>query len=265
MRKCVMAAIMAVISVAYASASRIDTLVVDSKMGKQVKSIVALPYDGKATRSYPVVYLLHGMYGDYTDWSSHTGCLDRIAAEYGVIIVCPDGENAFYFDSPLVTSSQYETYVTQELLQAVDSKYPTIATREGRAITGLSMGGHGALWLAWRHKDLYRACGSMSGAVDIATGEKNNKYIERLIGTDPKEWESHSVTSLVPTLRNGEQAIIITEGNEDFLYEQNMRLHGLLREAKIDHYFVLSPGGHTWEYWTSILPHHLRFFKQYLP
>ena len=85
-----------------------------------------------------------------------------------MIIVCPDGGfGSWYWDSPVDAGSQYETYVSNELVTWIDSKYKTIKTRKGRAITGLSMGGQGALYLAFRHQDIFGAAGSMSGGVDI--------------------------------------------------------------------------------------------------
>ena len=74
---------------------------------------------------------------------------------------------SWYWNSPVDPKSQYETFISDELIKAIDSKYKTIKNRTGRAITGLSMGGHGALYLAIKHQDVFGAAGSMSGGVDI--------------------------------------------------------------------------------------------------
>ena len=75
--------------------------------------------------------------------------------DYDIIIVCPDGNKTrWYFDSPVDSSSQYETYISKELISEVDKKYNTNASKNGRAITGLSMGGHGALYIAFKHQDI---------------------------------------------------------------------------------------------------------------
>jgi S-formylglutathione hydrolase FrmB len=63
---------------------------------------------------------------------------------------------------------KYETHVATEVPAFIDKQYRTIADRSKRAITGLSMGGHGGLYLGWRHSDFFGACGSMSGAIDIS-------------------------------------------------------------------------------------------------
>jgi len=94
--------------------------------------------------------------------------LSKYADRYDFIIVCPDGNYSnWYMDSPVDSSFRYETYMARELLQWVDEHYKTIRSREGRAITGLSMGGHGAFYLAFRNQDTFGAAGSMSGGVDI--------------------------------------------------------------------------------------------------
>jgi len=76
-------------------------------------------------------------------------------------------KTSWYFDSPIDKEMNYETYVSKELIGAIDTKYNTLANRESRAITGLSMGGHGAFYLAFRHQDIWGAAGSMSGGLDI--------------------------------------------------------------------------------------------------
>jgi len=87
-----------------------------------------------------------------------------MADRYGAIIVTPDGGvDSWYFDSPVDPTYRYETFVTQELIPYIDKLYKTVADRSGRAIAGLSMGGHGALYLAIRHQELFAAAGSMSG------------------------------------------------------------------------------------------------------
>lgn len=249
----------------HARASFVDTLTVDSKMGRKINNIVITPVDYENHFAYPTVYLLHGYDGNYTDWMRTTNLVEQ-ATKHQCIIVCPDGQDSWYFDSPIDPKMQFETYITKELIPAVDSKYNTIADRTGRAITGLSMGGHGALWIAWRHTDLFAACGSMSGGVDITKFPDKWKIQLRLgpYAKNKSRWASHSVASLVPTLKNGTQAIIIDDGADDFFYDVNMALHESLRQNGIDHEFDIRPGRHTWDYWTTSLPIHLDFFDKYL-
>ena len=153
------------------SAQKVDTIrILSPSMKKEIKNVIILPqdYEKNKKQSYPVVYLLHGHGGRYDSWIKETQPrLPELATEWGMIFVCPDGSNSWYWDSPVDSSSRYETYISQELTDYIDKNYRSIASPKGRAITGYSMGGHGALWLAFRHPDLYGAAGSMSGGVDI--------------------------------------------------------------------------------------------------
>ena len=149
-----------------ASAARIDTVAVHSAaMQRDLPALVVVP-EVAATQAMPVLYLLHGYSGDECQWQEITD-LRPLADRFGMIIVCPDGEKSWYWDSPLKPESRFETFVAEELTHWVDAHYHTIASREGRAITGLSMGGHGGLWLGIRHRECFGAAGATAGGVDI--------------------------------------------------------------------------------------------------
>ncbi len=235
------------------------------KMGRCISNLVVLPeqYFKDKTTTYPVLYLLHGYSDDYMAWQNHVD-LTKHANQYGFIIVCPDGQDSWYFDSPIDPSYQFETYVSQELRNYIESNYRTINDRKHRAITGLSMGGHGALWLAWRHPDIYGMCGSMSGGVDITAIKDHYKIDKRLGKYDDNEasWKSHSVINLVPTLKNeNEQFIIIDDGLKDIFIKDNRALHAALKERKIKHEYSERPGRHSWDYWVESLKQHLNSFS----
>lgn len=239
-----------------------------AKMGRNINATIVVPeqyFDPDLQEEqFPVVYLLHGADGSYRDWPSKAD-LDDLASEYGVIIACPDGQDSWYFDSPIDPKMQFETFVTQELVGYVDGHYRTLPERRYRAITGLSMGGHGALWCAWRHPDVFGACGSMSGGVDISQFPDRWNIHKRLgaYADNKQRWQDHSVVSLVPKLKDGQQAIIIDDGSEDFFYKVNCELHDALLKAKISHDFTIRPGNHSWTYWVNSLDYHMLFFAKY--
>lgn len=146
------------------AAVQVDTVVVRaSRMDREVKNVVILPADYNESALYPVIYLLHGYGGDYSSWLKIKPDLPQLATEKQVIFVCPDGLSSWYWDSPVNKDMQFETYVSKDLVGYMDAHYRTVADRSGRAIAGLSMGGHGALWLSIRHRDTFGAAGSMSG------------------------------------------------------------------------------------------------------
>lgn len=243
----------------------VDTIeVMSDKMGRVIKNTVVLPaqYIEKKnpTRFFPVVYLLHGAQGSYRDWPKKAD-LRSLASQYGVIIVCPDGQDSWYFDSPIDPNFQFETYVVYELRHFIESHYRTINHPKYRAITGLSMGGHGALWLAWRHPDVYGSCGSMEGGVDIYNYPNRWKVNERLgdFENNKDVWREHSVINLVPILQPG-QNIVIDAGKNDIFIEANNALHEALDKQGIPHDYTVRPGRHSWSFWINALDYQMLYF-----
>lgn len=242
-----------------------DTVkVMSQKMNREIKAVVVLPhqYFDNPTDSFPSVYVLHGASGDYSNWPKKKN-LEQVATQYGVVMICPDGQDSWYFDSPIDPKMQFETFISRELVAYVDSHYRTFRSAKMRAITGLSMGGHGALWNAFRHPDVWGSCGSMSGGVDI-TKFPDRWDMHLALGNyaqHKQSWAEHSVINLVPSLQAGKQNIIIDDGRQDFFYEVNMALHKALTQKGIAHQFSIRPGQHSWHYWRESLPQHLDFFK----
>ena len=149
---------------------QVDTVKVYSEvMGKSIPNLVITPQNySSQNEGFPVLYLLHGAGGYFSNWMFRVPEIEQYATDYNIIIVCPDGnKTSWYLDSPIDSSSQYETYISQELVPEIDQKYKTIPSPSKRAITGLSMGGHGAFYLAFKHQDIWGAAGSMSGGLDI--------------------------------------------------------------------------------------------------
>lgn len=248
-----------------------DTIEVMSQaMGRNIKNVVVMPqqyFDDVEDNKYPVLYLLHGADGCYNDWSRKAD-LHRLADQYNVIIVCPDGQDSWYFDSPIDPKMQFETYVSKELVSYIDSHYRTIANRYMRAITGLSMGGHGALFLAFRHPDVFWSCGSMSGNMDI-TQFTDRWHIRARLGNyedNPQRWHDHAVINQLDKVKNCSlkpaQNILIDDGLNDIFIKNNIAIHDKMVEMGIDHDFTVRPGRHSWTYWVNSLDYHMMFFDK---
>lgn len=257
----------AVLLTQFSLASAVDTVVTYSNaMRKNIKAVVITP-DGYAKgKRYPVVYLLHGYSGNYADWITKAPEIRRAADAYQFIIVCPDGGfSSWYFDSPVEDSTRYETYIAGELVHWVDSAYKTIRSRTGRAITGLSMGGHGALYLAFRHQDVFGAAGSMSGGVDIRPFPNNWDMAKRLgpYATHPENWEKNTVINMLYLLTPDSLALLIDCGTDDFFFRVNQRLHEQLLERNIPHDFIARPGAHNWPYWQNAVAYQFLFLHNY--
>lgn len=236
-------------------------------MNQKVNCTIVLPadYHNDSSEKFPVLYLLHGYSGNNKSWVSIKPDLPQLASQYKMIIICPDGKNSWYWDIPGQTDCQYETFVAGELVLYMDRQYRTIANRKGRAITGLSMGGHGGLWLSIRHKETFGAAGSTSGGVDIRPFP-NSWEMKNLLGEYEKNkenWDKHTVINEIDSLKNGELALIFDCGTDDFFIEVNRNLHKKLMEKKINHDYTERPGGHTSEYWKNSIDSQLLFFSKF--
>lgn len=260
-------------------AAKVDTLqVASAAMNKTYKIAVVLPDSyAKSKISLPVLYLLHGAYGHFDDWLKKTpnkNLVKNLADQYNLIIVMPEGETfSFYLDSPVNKGSQFETFIAQEVIQKVDKTYKTISNKSGRVITGLSMGGHGALYLSAKHPDLFCAAGSMSGALDMTVMLNRDpsaqvvKLMEPVFGdknADPEMYAKYSVLGMLDKIKTNKLPLIIDSGVDDFLIEPNRELHRRLVYNKVDHDYTERPGAHTWEYWEIALPYHVLFFSKIL-
>lgn len=263
--------------------SQVDTLTVRSEiMDKNLKAAITLPQGyAESNTKYPVVYLLHGGSGAFSDWHQKVtdpGLVPKLADQYQLIIVTPGvGPSSYYFDSPLMDSVQYESYITSELIPFIDQNYRTLSQKESRAITGLSMGGHGAMMLAAKHPDLFTAVGTMSGVMNIDTrlwkvpeDFRNTRMIQQkaMLGTDlnydAPSFNPYTVMGLLDQLEQNGQDILIDCGVDDFLIETNRQLHQALLDREVPHEYTERPGAHTWQYWTEALPVHILFLNRHL-
>ncbi|MNQ11275.1 Endo-1,4-beta-xylanase Z precursor [compost metagenome] len=251
-----------------AKAAKVDTLqVFSSSMQKNIKTCVIVPENyKKSKKAFPVVYLLHGYSGNYRSWAKDFKELGKQVDQYGFIVVGVDGNySSWYFDSPIDPSFKYETYVVKELVPFIDKQYRTIADRKARAISGLSMGGHGALYLSFRHQDVFGAAGSMSGGVDFRPFPENWDIKKRLgsITEFPENWNQNTVTNMLDLVKDNKLKLIIDCGVDDFFMKVNRELHAKMLELKINHDYIERPGEHNIKYWENSLKYQLLFFYNY--
>lgn len=250
----------------FAIAAEVDTVLIPStSMKKSFKCVVIKP-DIEIGKKYPVVYLLHGYSGGYGNWILRVPALKEYADEFRVFIVCPDGGfSSWYIDSPVDSTMRYETYIGKEVPQYIDKNYPTLANRKGRAITGLSMGGHGGLFIGFRQSERFGACGSMSGGVDLSSSRNKFDLMKRLGDTikHADNWNKYSVMNIVESKPGSPLRIIIDCGTEDFFYRNNKELHEKMVDLKIPHEYIERPGNHNWAYWGNAVRYQLFYFSNY--
>lgn len=258
--------LLSLMTVFSASAAVTDTVSVYSdSMKKNIRVVTVVPDKANKSNRCPVVYLLHGYSGNHKTWINIKPNLAQIADREGIIFVCPDGWVSWYWDSPTDKNVRYETFISSELVNYTDKNLPSIADRKARAITGLSMGGHGALWNAIRHKEVFGAAGSTSGGVDIRPFPKSWQMAEQLgeLHDNPQVWDAHTVINQLDGLNNGDLALIIDCGYGDFFMDVNNNLHEKLLSRKIDHDYLTRPGAHNNTYWNNSIDYHILFFSKH--
>jgi putative tributyrin esterase len=246
-------------------------------LGRSMPYRVILPvgYAKTAAKRYPVIYLLHGLFGGHENWTTLTK-LPLYAQNYAAIIVTPEGENGWYTDSPTKPANRYEDYIIKELIPEIDAKYRTKAARVGRAIAGLSMGGYGALKYGVKYPEMFVLVGSFSGALGAASfsdgsGEMASifKSIDEAFG--PAGSETRTVNDLFAIVHNASPEKIKTFpfiyldcGTEDFFFQNNREFVAVLNEKRVPHEFRELPGRHAWPYWDKQVLEFLRLSERFL-
>ena len=234
-------------------------------------------------RDYPVVYLLHGMWGSEKDWIQY-GLVQQITDEgmdarqwSPMIIVMPDAGNCYYVNDHK-GEYRYEEMFFSELIPKLEDRYRISGREEMRAICGLSMGGYGSMLYAMKHSSMFSACAALSPAIRtdqnlVEMGEE--KYLSFFQpvfgggdhGTDriTDHWKRNNLHHLsieIPadTLRT--VAWYLDIGDDDFLYDGVERFHILWRDLGLEHQYRVRDGAHTWEYWRTGLPGCLDFINK---
>jgi putative tributyrin esterase len=248
---------------------RVETVRFQSKLvNASLPYNVILPtdYDASPTTRYPVLYLLHGFTGHYSDWASRSNVADY-AQQYRMIVVMPEGNDGWYTNSVTIPTDKYESYILDELIPDVQQRYRTIEARYGRAIAGLSMGGFGAIKFGLKSPQTFAFAASMSGAIGITrVPEKDlgplGPMITKLFGpTGSETRKANDIFDLIeamPPARIGSLPYFYFDcGTEDIpiLYASNRDLAKLMMEKKIPHEFRQLPGDHSWSYWNRQVKH----------
>jgi S-formylglutathione hydrolase FrmB len=252
-----------------------------SILGRDVRYTVYLPADYESSsRTYPVVYLLHGYTDDNTGWLQF-GEINRYADKAiadgiipPMIIVMPNADSSWYINS-YDGKENYENFFIKEFMPSIEKTYHIKAEKNYRGVAGLSMGGFGTLNYALKYPQLFAACAPLSAAVldDDAISSMPDRNYENtfgqlygrgLKGKDRlnKDWYKNSTLKIIETKTADELKKVrywIDCGDDDFLTKGNCLLHIALTEKKVPHEYRVRDGAHTWTYWRTGITDALKF------
>jgi len=210
----------------------------------------------------PAVVLLHGYGGNYKQWDKIMDA-QKYADTYGYILICPDGlVKSWYLNSPAKTDWQYENFFFNELLPKIKTDFQIDSNN--LFITGLSMGGHGALWLFLKHPELFKSAGSTSGGINLR--DAIGKFgVPELLGNPEKDsaiWLKYSVINNIDQLQGNKKEIIFDCGSSDFFYQSNNALKKKCDSLKINATYISQPGTHNGAYWKKSIKQQFDFFQK---
>lgn len=248
-------------------------------LGTSVTYVAYLP-DGYETSgmSYPVIYALHGMFENSAFWERRDLSplyreLVASGAAPNAIVVTVDGGNNLFVNSG---KGKYQDLVTRDLVAHVDKTYRTIATREGRSLLGISMGGYGALNIAFSHPDVFGAVATHSAMllteIPTAAAGARGGQMRAFTGVfgdpvDPSVWRANDPLELAKSADGSKlPALYLDCGGQDRygLFAGNEALHKILEGRNIDHEFFISPGDHGYDFVKSVFSRSLGFLKNHL-
>lgn len=251
----------------------------DSKlMKRRMPYRVILPdnYSQKRGEKFPVIYLIHGLTGHFSDWTENTKIAEH-AKNYNYIIVMPEGGNGWYTDSATISEDRYESYIIFDLIPEVEKRFRALSNRENRAIAGPSMGGYGSLKFGLKYPQMFALAGSFSGALGAAiwdtddfgkTGILSNTVTSVFGKANSPTRKSNEIFKMVKTILPGNTKILpffyLDCGTEDFLITINRQFSDLLYLKKIPHEFRMFPGKHDWSLWDEEIVEFLDVSKKHI-
>jgi len=225
-------------------------------LSREMKYRIYLPHNYEATtRRYPVLYLLHGLYGSYENWDTLTNLAEHVAGMEWIIVM-PDAGDSWYTNSATKPEDKFEDYITKDLISEIDAKYRTIRDGHARAIAGLSMGGYGAIKFALRNPRSFAFAGSLSGALDGARDLDTRvpEFSAKLNEVFGAPGSSARGQNDVYLLLQGASAadlpyLYLACGEEDRFLSVNREFVAELSKRHMAYEYHETSGNHDWSYW----------------
>lgn len=250
---------MALIQVNYLSECLMRTVPVNVILPVDKLTFPGMPK--REEKPYKTLYLLHGIFGNYTDWVSGTK-IQRWAEEKDLAVVMPSGDNMFYVNQE-ESHNFYGEFIGKELVDMTRKMFPLSRKREDTYIAGLSMGGYGALRNGLKYSETFGCIASLSGAMvvdhiaertdDVPFFIDSRSFARSIFGDLDKAEESDMNPKwLVKKLKEEGKnipRIYLTCGLQDSLLEANREMRDFLKEQGADVTYVEGEGAHEWDFW----------------
>jgi S-formylglutathione hydrolase FrmB len=275
-------ALLAAVPDCFAASGRVECNSIPSKiLVRRIPYCIVLPpaFDADPARHFPILYFLHGL-GDNEQSFVHTGAWNLLEdmREKGEIIdfliATPDARSTFYIDSK-DGKERYEDFLLQEFLPYIEKHYRVAPGRRNRSISGISMGGYGALHLAFRHPEMFSSVSAHSAALidklpNFLGARSPQSPRSRVLGgvfgdpPDPAFWEQNSPIALARKANlTGLQIYFDCGDQDDFGFESGATaLDKALASRRIPHEFHIYPGRHDAAYFAEHLPASLSFYSR---
>lgn len=250
---------MALIQVNYLSECLMRTVPVNVILPVDKLTFPGMPK--REEKPYKTLYLLHGIFGNYTDWVSGTK-IQRWAEEKDLAVVMPSGDNMFYVDQE-DSHNFYGQFIGKELVDMTRKMFPLSRKREDTYIAGLSMGGYGALRNGLKYSETFGCIASLSGAMvvdhiaertdDVPFFIDSRSFARSIFGDLDKAEESDKNPKwLVKKLKEEGKdipRIYLTCGLQDSLLKANREMRDFLKEQGADVTYTEGEGAHEWDFW----------------
>jgi len=243
-------------------------IVIESKNLKANDTVLVFTpktYNSDSKESVPALFLLHGWSGCWSDWSKKTD-IQSLSDKYGFIIITPDGfYNGWYLNNVDSSKMQWRTFFDKELYPMMVKNYNL--DPEKTFITGLSMGGHGAINIFLDDVKRFRAAGSMSGVLNLNDTRLKSGAMTEVLGPysdDAPNYSNNSALNRLESIKGTDRIMLITCGAQDDLAKSAIDFTKRCDDLKIPNILMLSPGVHSWKYWIFALDLHLFIFSKIL-
>jgi len=232
-----------------------DEVFHSSSLARDMHYRVLLPAGYEIGGRFPVLYLLHGLYGDYMNWDTRTR-LEEYANDTSLLVVMPDANDSWYTNSATVPADKFEDYIVKDLIAEVDENFKTLRDRHSRGVAGLSMGGYASVKFGLKYPDLFAFAGSLSGALnagdnlDSLQPEFRAKLLEVFGNEGSSTRTENDVFRLLSMPHGGPLPYFyLACGTADSFLDTNRSFAAELSSRALPYEYHETPGEHSWDYW----------------